>query len=362
MRTPKSIEYMRRYGLLKHWLSLALGTVVLAWALKPWVASASALLAGMLVAILLGLRGTSIRMPGIAVSLSQALAGVAIASTMHVDGLTTVVQYGWAIGLAAVATLAGALATGFALMRLTSLPGTTAPWGCLPGAAAAMGSLASQNGGDGVVVSIMQYLRVALVLGSGSLIAHWLSTPVSAAMPASAPAVAWPEAALGALVSAALAGAGTWIAIRMRISAGTLLVPLVLGAAWMFAGVAPLHVPRMGLDLGFMIIGWSIGLQFRRPIIKPLLLSLPSIFCAVLALMAICGIVAWVLTLLIPINGVTAYLATSPGGLDSVTALGLGAGADMNFVTAMQTARLFSVILFGPALVKFLCERYVRQE
>jgi uncharacterized membrane protein AbrB (regulator of aidB expression) len=53
----------------------------------------------------------------------------------------------------------------------------------------------------------------------------------------------------------------------------------------------------------------------------------------------------------------TAYLATSPGGLDSIAVIATGSRADVPFVLAIQTMRLFLVLLTGPAIAR-LISRY----
>ena len=46
----------------------------------------------------------------------------------------------------------------------------------------------------------------------------------------------------------------------------------------------------------------------------------------------------------------TAYLATTPGGIDSVAIMALGSGADAPLVLAVQMLRLFAVVLAGSLL------------
>ena len=59
-------------------------------------------------------------------------------------------------------------------------------------------------------------------------------------------------------------------------------------------------------------------------------------------------------TYLLDIDGLTAFLATSPGGLDSVAIIAIGSHADVPFVLAIQTLRLFLIILVGPALARLI--------
>ena len=63
---------------------------------------------------------------------------------------------------------------------------------------------------------------------------------------------------------------------------------------------------------------------------------------------------AWGLTRFMHIDFMTAYLATSPGGLDTVAVIAAGSNADMALIMAMQTLRLFSILLTGPAIARFI--------
>jgi uncharacterized protein len=49
-----------------------------------------------------------------------------------------------------------------------------------------------------------------------------------------------------------------------------------------------------------------------------------------------------------------AYLATTPGGLYAVLAAAFGTGADTTFVIAVQTLRLFVMVLLAPLVVRRL--------
>jgi uncharacterized membrane protein AbrB (regulator of aidB expression) len=53
----------------------------------------------------------------------------------------------------------------------------------------------------------------------------------------------------------------------------------------------------------------------------------------------------------------TAYLATSPGGADSVAIIAASSPVNAPLVMAFQTARLFAVIAIGPAMSRFIATR-----
>ena len=82
--------------------------------------------------------------------------------------------------------------------------------------------------------------------------------------------------------------------------------------------------------------------------------AIPQLLLSTLLLIGLCGLSAWMLTLLLHTDGLTAYLVTSPGGLDLVAVIAVGSGADIPFVLAVQTLRLFIVILTGPPIAKLI--------
>lgn len=52
------------------------------------------------------------------------------------------------------------------------------------------------------------------------------------------------------------------------------------------------------------------------------------------------------------IDPLTAYLATSPGGLDSIAIIATSTPVDLPFVMALQTARFLLVLLLGGPISK----------
>ena len=99
----------------------------------------------------------------------------------------------WPLFLAAViAVLAASYALSWLLMRWRVLPGTTAIWGSLPGAAMVMTLMAEAYGEDARLVAFMQYLRTVLVAIAASLVARISMGASSAIVPMIwFPPVAW---------------------------------------------------------------------------------------------------------------------------------------------------------------------------
>ena len=56
------------------------------------------------------------------------------------------------------------------------------------------------------------------------------------------------------------------------------------------------------------------------------------------------------------IDPLTAYLATSPGGADSIAIIAASTDVDVSFVMAMQTVRLLVVLFAAPYITKIIAD------
>jgi membrane AbrB-like protein len=74
------------------------------------------------------------------------------------------------------------------------------------------------------------------------------------------------------------------------------------------------------------------------------------------ALILLCGALAALLVLTAGVDPLTAYLATSPGGADSVAIIAASSKVDVPFVMAMQTTRLVAVIFLAPIITRYIAE------
>ncbi|MBB2364117.1 AbrB family transcriptional regulator [Escherichia coli] len=170
------------------------------------------------------------------------------------------------------------------------------------------------------------------------------------------------QAILGCMIAQNLTGsilttlavvAGT-AGCLLRLPSGTMLIPMLAGAVLQSGQLITIELPEWLLAMAYMAIGWRIGLGFDKQILLRALRPLPQILLSIFALLAICAGMAWGLTRFMHIDFMTAYLATSPGGLDTVAVIAAGSNADMALIMAMQTLRLFSILLTGPAIARFI--------
>ncbi|WP_043830700.1 AbrB family transcriptional regulator [Muricoccus aerilatus] len=314
----------------------------------------SSLLGALIAAIGLSLVGVSIRMPRRIYVASQGLVGCLISTTITAAILHSFVEDWPYIAAAALGTLVVSVLLGWVLSVGRVLPGTTAIWGTAPGGASAMVVMAEAYGADVRLVALMQYLRVVCVVGVAVFVAHGLAIASPGAAPALAAAPTRPEAVAAAVV---LALVGAWAGRVSRIPAGPMLLPMIAGATLQSAGVFQIQVPLWLSTIGFGAIGFQIGLGFTRGVLAQAAAALPKILLCIAVLIALCGLMSVALAHALGLDPLTAYLAMSPGGIDSVAAIGASSGADMSFVMALQTARMLVVLLFGPPLARALSRR-----
>jgi membrane AbrB-like protein len=343
---------MRRLRPWQQWLALLALSLVLAFLFQAAGLPAAFLLGPMLAGMALALCGAAVRVPRPGFFAAQGLIGCLVARALSGSTLAMIAA-DWAVMLLAVAlTILAAALVGWGLTRLAVLPGTTAAWGSSPGAASAMVAMAEEYGADPRLVAFMQYLRVLVVVSTASLVARLLVGQAPAPPPgATAPLL---PPLLPFLATLAIALLGALLGRKLRIPAGALLVPMTLGAALQAAGLVAITLPPWLLAMGYLVLGWYVGLGFDREVTRHAVRAIPRLLVATFVLMGLCALLAWLLTLLLPIDGLTAFLATTPGGLDSVAIIAVGSGADVAFVLALQTLRLFLVILVGPPMARLI--------
>jgi len=159
------------------------------------------------------------------------------------------------------------------------------------------------------------------------------------------------------LIALVGAGAGRLLKLPSPYFLGTMILGTVLHLG---AGI-DFQLPQWLLAVSYAAVGWAIGLNFTMPILRHATRALPQIVAAILVLIAICGGVAWLISRTLGIDPLTAYLATSPGGMDSIAIVAAAAdNVDISFVMALQTVRFLIVLVLGPSMARLIA-RTVRE-
>lgn len=333
------------------WMILAAVSLVLVAAFEYLHVPAALLIGAMITAIAMGISGATIRAPALAFNAAQMVMGTLIASAIRIDILGTIAADWLLVLIAVVSTVAASSFLGWSISHLRILPGTTAVWGSAPGASTAMVLMAETFGADARLVAFMQYLRVVMVTLTAAFVARiWVEPSVAAEA-----AHAWfppiDAAALGGtILVAALGGA---FGRLLRLPSPYFLGAFIVGIAFNLGGIVTFQHPQWLLAASYAVIGWTVGLRFDRLIVLQAARTLPQIMLSILILMAFCGLIAWLLVVELGIDPLTAYLATSPGGMDSIAIIAAASSTvDLSLIMALQTARFLFVLLFGPIIAR----------
>ncbi len=336
------------------WALLLVVSVVLAGLLELTGIPAALLMGPMVAGALCGINGATIRLPRPLYYCAQALIGTMIAESIS-PGILGNLLANAPLFLAIIGSvIAMSTLSGYAISRLGILPGTTAIWGSSAGAATTMLVMSDAYGADTRLVAFMQYLRVVFVAAAASLVARYW-----AGIDGTGPAIVWfgpidPISFGETLAVAAIAG---FLGKKLRVPAGIFLFPFLIGAALSMSGLIVIHIPEWLLAISYALLGWNIGLGFTRPIITHVGRALLPTVISILVLIGFSGVLAYILTRTLGIDPLTAYLATSPGGMDSIAIIAASSNVDIAFVMSLQTARLLLIMAIGPSLARFVAAR-----
>jgi uncharacterized protein len=333
------------------WTVLVAASILVAAVLQCARLPAAFMLGPLAAAVLAQTAGGAVKIPRVLIAAAQAIIGCLIASSITPEIISDFARQ-WPVFLGVVVlSVAVSAAIGWAMSRLNIMSGSTAVWGMLPGAATAMMVMAEAYGADFRLVAFMQYLRIVLVAASASVVAVlFVHGGGSRFAGGYFPGVNVSDLA----ATAAVALIGGWLGLVSRVPAGVLLGPMALGAVLNVLGWVRIELPPTLLIASYALIGWTTGLRFSREVLGAAARALPQSIGAIALLMGSCGLLAWMLAEFLHVDALTAYLATSPGGLDAAALIAASTKVDLPFVMALQTARAILLLIVGPPVARWV--------
>jgi membrane AbrB-like protein len=103
------------------------------------------------------------------------------------------------------------------------------------------------------------------------------------------------------------------------------------------------------------MLGWHIGLGFHREALIHAGKALPIVIAGAISLIASCALIAWAVAWIAHVDGLTAYLATSPGGADVAAIIAASTpSVNLPFVLALQSIRLFAAVALSPLIIRIV--------
>ena len=340
------------------WLQLIVLSVVLAALFEGLGLPASRLLGPMVAAIALTLYGSEVQAGRGTFICAQGVVGGLLGRSVPSSFLDSMSAHWSALFLGVMAVTVLAYGLGWVLSRRNTFPHAAAMWGSAPGGASAMLILAEAQGADVRVVAFMQYLRVVCVSLTASLVAHWWipdgGAPAAQSAAAASALLLPPSSWHAVAATLALAVGGAYLGTWLRIPAGAMLVPMGSYFLLQNFGNVTLELHPLMLALAYAGIGWTIGTRFDRQVLALCLGSLSMVLASTLTLIVLCAAVGAALAQWAGIDPLTAYLATSPGGVDVVAIIAASTPVDLAFVVSMQVLRLLLVLATAPLVARVL--------
>lgn len=257
----------------------------------------------------------------------------------------------------AVGTLAGFVVPGLVISLVTIMVGVvggvmlhraqpkavsqeTGILSMLPGGASMMPMLADELGADFRYVALTQYLRLLTVSVTLPIVAGLLTSNTGSVTHAN-PEFVWWVVVLCVLVAALGEHVGKWIRLPVATVLGPMLLTVVI--SFLLPEGVTMQPPEFFRALSFLSIGWVCGGGLSVPALKRFAQQLPATVLFIVAVIGICALTAWPLMHWLDISYFEAYLATSPGALETVLALSSEGGAGPA-VVAIQIIRLVAVL------------------
>lgn len=297
-----------------------------------------------------------VAVPGWSFTIGQGIIGVTIGASVDWGTLADLGGDWPAVIVISIVTLCLSVAAGQLLRLHHGVSAVTASFSSVAGGASGMTAIAHDLGADDRVVTVIQYLRVLVIL---------------LAMPAAVSIVFGGEASDGAAVETpsqpvVVGIVFTAAAVVLGLAVGRLLhlpSPALLGALIAAVALAALpafndvQVPPWVQGAGFLLIGIQVGLRFTPDSLKAIGRMLPTALLVITIIIVTCAAFGVLLAELTGVSELDAYLATTPGGLYAVLATSADTGGNVTFVTAVQLIRLLLVLLAAPLLARWLTSR-----
>jgi membrane AbrB-like protein len=297
--------------------------------------------------------------------IGQAIIGIELGQRMNMSVIAIFENNAVIITVMLLFSIILSLLCGIVLWRFSKADILTSLFSTTPGGISAMPSIAEEVGANTVTVSLVQMLRIFLVVGTVPLLA---SSSLSADNSVNISA-----AGVSPITSILEGGSASWTSVLILGSgAGYLLGKKIkLPAPWLVGGmigVASVQMlgsfihgntflawwPHWFIVLAQVFIGSSIGSKLNKKMFtgsKNIILLGSMTSTCMISAMAVC---AWGVSEFTQIPFVTALLAFAPGGVAEMATASAALHAGSDFVVAVQVMRLISIFILLPPFFRLL--------
>ena len=345
----------------KKWaMLLSVGTGGLGgWALNALNVPLGWLIGSMLATGALALMGLRPRMPGVLRWMVMAVIGVYLGAAFSPEVLNLFPRSVVSIIVMLLVVTVEVFFAAWLFTKIMRCNAITAYAACMPGGFSTMLLIAQEHGGDPEVVSLVQLVRVIVVIFSIMVIAYLLGVDLTEAREQAVPNQ-YDLETYGLAFAVFLVGLGTGIMLKMPIVC--MVLPAVLVASLQVAEVSELHLHTEPLSIALVFLGASIGSRWGS-------LKAERVFSCVFAglllaifLVGFSLLSAWVVSDTLFIELVPTIMAYSPGGVAEISLIALALDIDPAFVGMHHIVRIFYILLMMPLAVAYMKQAYMTDE
>ncbi len=288
----------------------------------------------------LGLSGVPVRSVWQARAAGQFVTGAAVGTTFTPAIMVTILTLLPAMVLGALASIAIALVGALILMRLVAVDARTAVLAVMPGGVIEMANVAKRIDADPLPIMVLQTMRVGLTVCAAPFVVSALAEVGARNVVTQGEAMSW--LAVLALMGASLLGglALNRFALPNAWFLGSLFVMAALGAL----GLIPGRVPEPILIVAQVIVGVSIGTQFKPEFLTRLLRLLLASLVTVPFALVMLALLAALYSLILGLPVTTLVLALAPAGIAEMALTGKVLGLDAALITGFQIVRIITTL------------------
>jgi hypothetical protein len=226
------------------------------------------------------------------------------------------------------------------LIVAAGLDRKTAFFATAPAGAAEMANIAARYGGEPEPIMVAQTIRVVMtVMAAPFLVIHFANDGQFHQVDQAA-VMGWPALALLALWAAV----GGFLMSRTTFPNGWFMGPLLACALVGITGLMDGRVPNVLVNVSQIVVGCSLGAQFRREFVTRLagmVAASATSIVLVLTIMALAAIgLAYAFSL--PVGALA--LAFAPAGMAEMTLTGKVLGLDAALISGFHTVRIIMVM------------------
>jgi membrane AbrB-like protein len=308
------------------------------------------LLGGAVAVAAAALCGVKVMLPNWLRDLTFLGTGLSMGANVSRDSLSLIGQWPVTMAALAIELLLIIGVTGYLLQRVFGLDRGTAYLSSFPGHLSFTMSIAAAGVGDARQIVIIQVIRILILTICVPVAALFLPIEATTAATAAVPPIPAVEI-IGVGLCCAVAG---FVFTRLGVPAGYVLGAMAVSMVARFAGVFDGAMPTTLQTVIFVMVAAVIGSRFHGITLTEFRKAaaggvVGTVITAIIATTAAVGAAFFVD---MPIGQI--WLGLSPGGLESMGALGIALGYDTAFIAAHHVSRLLMLTAAIPTVAMML--------